>query len=102
MEKHFLIHIRILNKSLGGVDIIVLLYIINFASISFWRFAFILRSSFVIASTLVEVEGSKKKKFLHHFVLDNLASNWRNRRTYCFSNICKIVIECTKKIDDKL
>ena len=58
-----------LGKSLSGIDIIVLPYLINFVSISFWRFDFLLLSLLIIASTSAEVEGSKKKEFLHHFVL---------------------------------
>ena len=51
------------NKSLSGVDIIVLLCLINFVSISFWCFDFLLLSSLFIASTSAKVEGSKKKEF---------------------------------------
>ena len=58
-----------LNKSLSGVDITVLLYLIKFVSVSFWGFDFLLLSSLIIDSTSAEVEGSKKKEFLHHFVL---------------------------------
>ena len=56
-----------LNKLLNEGDIIVLLYLIDFVSISSWRFDFLLLSSVIIASTSAEVEGSKE--FLHHFVL---------------------------------
>ena len=56
-----------LNKSLSGADIIILLYLINFASISFWCFDFLLLSLLIIASISAEVEGFKKKDFLHYF-----------------------------------